>query len=172
MSNLTEVLQPETVHTPMKDDQVSFFTKNSPLSNFYSSPFTYQGDKFTCMEQHIQAKKAALFKDAETGINIMAETKQEIQKQLSKNINGYDQTEWYSKAFDLILPALIEKYRQNPVCKTLLLSTGNRAIVEASPYDSFWGAGCALSDPKLWSKEWDGRNMMGKALEKVRESLK
>ena len=33
MSNLPEVLRPEAVHTPMKDDQVSFFTKNLPVWN-------------------------------------------------------------------------------------------------------------------------------------------
>ena len=53
------------------------------------------------------------------------------------------------------------KYEQNKDLKKLLLSTGNKMLVEASPYDDYWGIG----------KEFNGENKLGKILMKVREKL-
>ena len=89
----------------------------------------------------------------------------------TSEIVGYNPTEWYGKAPDLVLPPLIEKYRLNPYCLNFLLDTGKNSIMEAAPNDNFWGTGCGLRDPALWQGKWNGKNQMGVALEKVRSKL-
>ena len=44
----------------------------------------------------------------------------------------------------------------------MLLSTGKAALIENSPWDSFWGCG----------KKKDGLNHLGRILERVRDALK
>ena len=123
------------------------------------------------MEQCLQVIKARVFGDQLTAKKIWDELEPMNQKYISKDIVGYNPTEWYGKAPDLVLPALMEKYKQNPYCLKFLLSTENKRIMEASPNDSFWGTGCGLRDPALWQGKWNGKNQMGVALEKVRNKL-
>lgn len=57
-------------------------------------------------------------------------------------------------------------------CKKLLLSTGDKIIVEANEYDRIWGIGLHWSDDKcLDEKNWKGMNLLGKALMEVRGRL-
>ena len=62
---------------------------------------------------------------------------------------------------------------QIPELKEALLRTGDRIIVEASPYDKIWGVGLEENDPRILNeKNWRGQNLLGKALIEVRQSLK
>lgn len=56
-------LQPEAVYTPRNEEAVVFFTKQSPLSNHYCSPFTIEGHEFSCVEQYLAYAKAGLAKN-------------------------------------------------------------------------------------------------------------
>ena len=50
--------------------------------------------------------------------------------------------------------------------------TGKLVLLEANPFDKFWGIGTSLFDTSVWSEnKWNGKNMLGKLLMKVRESL-
>ncbi|CAF4077890.1 unnamed protein product, partial [Rotaria sordida] len=53
----------------------------------------------------------------------------------------------------------LAKFQQHPKLKQLLLSTGNRTLVEHTINDSYWGDG-------------SGRNQLGITLMKVRDYLK
>lgn len=63
------------------------------------------------------------------------------------------------------------KFSQNDRLKGILLGTGSREIVEASPNDKVWGIGFD-SENALENKEMWGVNKLGKALMRVREQLK
>lgn len=60
---------------------------------------------------------------------------------------------------DAVLEA---KFTQHKELRQKLLDTGDREIIEANPYDSFWGHG---ADRK-------GRNELGKSLMKLREKFR
>jgi ribA/ribD-fused uncharacterized protein len=57
--------------------------------------------------------------------------------------------------------AVTAKFEQNPALRALLLATGDAPLVEASPRDSYWGAG---ADGK-------GQNQLGQILQRVRATL-
>lgn len=60
----------------------------------------------------------------------------------------------------------------DPELRQILLGTGDRIIVEASPYDRIWGVGLSENDDDLYAGNWKGQNLLGKALMEVREKLK
>ena len=54
----------------------------------------------------------------------------------------------------------------------MLKETGQLVLLEANPFDRFWGIGTSLFDTSVWSEtKWNGQNMLGKLLMKVCESL-
>ena len=58
------------------------------------------------------------------------------------------------------------------MCRAMLLATGDRLIVEASPHDTFWGVGIGLDDVRLWNRKCHGgKNRMGQLLMTVRDEI-
>ena len=52
------------------------------------------------------------------------------------------------------------------------ISTGDKIIVEASPYDSIWGIGMGAKDENIEDPTaWNGENLLGFALMEVRDLL-
>ncbi|CAF3907444.1 unnamed protein product, partial [Rotaria sp. Silwood1] len=70
--------------------------------------------------------------------------------------------DWASVKDDVMLKACLAKFRQHQKLKQLLLSTGDRMIVEHTTEDSYWGDG----------GDGSGRNQLGITLIKVRNYLK
>ena len=53
-----------------------------------------------------------------------------------------------------------------------LLNTGDKIIVEASPYDSIWGIGMGAKDENIeYPTAWKGENLLGFAIMEVRDLL-
>ena len=64
------------------------------------------------------------------------------------------------------------KFGQNPELLRFLLSTGNRILVEASPYDRIWGIGMDRKSPDASNPmKWRGTNLLGFALTQTRNEL-
>ena len=172
LHRLPDHLKPARLFTPMRENRVAFFTKNSPLSNHFPSTFKHKGETYNCSEQFIMASKAKLFDDQEAVIQIMREKDPVKQKQLGKNVKNFNQTQWKATAQELIIPGLISKFEQSPECKTSLLQTNQREIIEANGHDSFFGVGMSLRDPRIWTTaNFEGQNIMGKMLSIVRGKL-
>jgi ribA/ribD-fused uncharacterized protein len=55
--------------------------------------------------------------------------------------------------------------------RDVLLTTGNRELVEASPYDRIWGVGFAAKSAEGRRQKW-GTNLLGKCLMEVREQFR
>lgn len=55
--------------------------------------------------------------------------------------------------------------------RRMLLATGDRELVEASPWDRVWGVGFREKDASANRHQW-GQNLLGKALEEVRGRLR
>ena len=57
--------------------------------------------------------------------------------------------------------------------RSLLLSTGDKIIAEATTKDTIWGIGIDAGDPRVQDQQqWKGTNVLGFALMKAREQLR
>lgn len=79
-----------------------------------------------------------------------------------KNNNIVIRSDWDNVKCDIMRYVVYLKFSTNERLRTLLLSTGNRRIIENSPRDDFWGIG----------KNGNGMNMLGIILMETREKLK
>jgi ribA/ribD-fused uncharacterized protein len=144
------------------------------LSNWHPSPFTVNGTAYINGEQWMMAEKARLFDDKAALSGIMKSTSPHEMKMIyGRNIKPYDDAKWKAVSRDRVYIGLLEKFRQNPDLKTLLLETGNDTIVEASPQDALWGIGLAADHPDAANPaRWRGQNWLGEVLMRVRETLR
>jgi ribA/ribD-fused uncharacterized protein len=155
----------------MEDNFVLFW--GGPFSNWYPSEFIHGGVDYNCGEQFMMQKKALYFGDTETANLIMQETSPREQKALGRKVKNFDAAAWDTVCQDIVYEGLLEKFSQNPELKDVLLDTGDRIIVEASPYDTIWGIGLGEHDPRaLDQSQWRGKNYLGNVIMRVRDELK
>jgi len=126
---------------------------------------------YSC-EQYMMAKKAKLFNDEKVYDMIMSEEYPSVQKELGRMVSNYNQDVWDKHKFDIVVNANYLKFTQDETLKELLLDTGDKTIVEASPYDTIWGIGLSCDDDRVLDEsKWKGENLLGKAIMKVRTRL-
>ena len=157
-------------HTKSVDDTVLFFTKNSPLSNFYKCSFKVDDVTYTSVEQYYTLKAALFFKDETTCKLPMHQTEAVEHKRAFKRIKDFDKATWYQHhALKTLKDAMYAKFSQNDELGQFLKNTQHKNIAEANPSDWFWGTGVSM-----WSKNadqknmWKGENNTGKLLMEVR----
>ena len=173
INSLPGSLHPREIFTPTNKDKTAFFTRNSPLSNHYPSPFKLNGEQFNCLEQYIMVEKARNFGDQQAVVRITKESNLVRQKQIGKTINGFHKQNWEEVAEEKILPGMLAKFTQNETCRAVLLNTGDNLLIEGNPHDLFFGAGVPLYSPDIWQpSKYKGKNVMGKMLQRVREQMK
>lgn len=127
---------------------------------------------YNCCEQYMMYKKAMLFDDVITANKILSEDKPRNQQSLGRDVSNFDQKIWDAHKFDIVKQANLLKFTQHPRLKVRLLATGNKILVEASPYDLVWGVGFAAKDDKILDMaNWRGQNLLGKVLMSVRTAL-
>ena len=117
------------------------------------------------------ASKARLFRDNRSLQKIMSETVPVKMKKLGGFVKSFDQKTWDENKFNIVVWANYYKFSQNHKLKEILLATGDREIVEASPRDSIWGIGFSAESAPFNRHKW-GHNLLGKALMEVRQMIK
>ena len=154
-----------------KDDTVFFYSRSSPLSNFFPAPIAVDGVQYSCSEQYYQAKKAEEHKDYEAMDRIMMASDPADMFRVASKIKTSDR--WKTGTRKLVMEkANIAKFTQNKHLADVLLSTGEMDIVEASPTDTFWGAGVSLKKICATPKDqWRGQNELGTLLMKIRQTM-
>jgi ribA/ribD-fused uncharacterized protein len=175
IDKLPPPLQPKNVFTPRKGNLTAFYSRNSPLSNHYPCNLLIDGKSYVSNEQYYCERKASKFGDIIKAQQIMSEKDPGKIKNMSKSINNYDHSIWVNCRDDIMKKGLLCKFSQNHDLKDFLLATGETTLVEASPYDNYWGTGCSLWNNNLWKPAtWvgKGKNMMGKLLEDIRREIK
>jgi ribA/ribD-fused uncharacterized protein len=152
------------------DTHVFFW--GSEFSNFYSCKFTYKGIEFLNSEQAFMWEKAIYFGDVSIGADILNAKTPGKAKALGRQVEGFDSKKWMEVCFDFMVNVNIAKYASDPYLKDILLSTGNKTIVESSPEDTIWGIGLHTDDDRVLDEsKWRGMNLLGKALMEVRKRL-
>jgi len=152
--------------------QYHFFW-NGPFSQWYKSEFTEDGKTFCTAEQYMMYRKAMLMGDPNTATRIMQTNNPRVQKMLGREIQGFDSKLWDENKEQIVYEGNMLKFTQNPDLKQILMDTEDYIIVEASPEDSIWGIGMDADHAlRCEPSKWPGLNLLGKAIMKVRDTLK
>lgn len=172
LHKLPDDLQPQYLATKSNATALAFFSRHSPFSNFYPAPFVVGGKTFKCPEQFFSNSKAEFFGDTEAAKKIMSTDNPAVQKKFGSRIKGFNKDQWEQVCQDVMFSALTAKFQQNPLLLQILEQTGDKLLIEANPYDLYWGSGCGLHDKNcLDASKQKGANHLGKLLMRVRETL-
>lgn len=151
-------------------DRFVFFYKGWP-SQWHRRDFVVDGVRYNCAEQYMMAEKARVFRDGEMLERILATPSPKEQKAFGRQVRGFDEKLWQSVCRGIVYSGNLARFSQNSDIASLLLETGDRAMVEASE-DCIWGSGVLASDPRaLDPDQWPGKNWLGVALTQVRETI-
>ena len=140
---------------------IQFYHSDQPwgqLSNFSKHSVFIDGRIWPTVEHFYQAQKFS-------GASI-EEIRQCATPTLAKN-RAYEfpitsvRTDWLIIRNGIMLQGLRAKFNQHPELRELLLSSGNRRIVEHTKQDAYWGDG----------GDGSGRNLLGQLLMQVRTEL-
>ena len=87
--------------------------------------------------------KAIVFSDQEIADKIALEPEASKQKALGRMVKGFDNKIWNAKREKIVEDGNWWKFTQpkESDLRKMLLETGDRLLVEASPYDRIWGVG-------------------------------
>jgi ribA/ribD-fused uncharacterized protein len=148
-------------------------TDRSCFSQWYPSPFMVDGITYKTTEHWMMAHKALLFGDKITLQEIIKTESPAVVKQLGREVKNFDAGIWNEKAYKIVVEGNKHKFSQSPGVRQVLLYSGNRILVEASPPDAIWGIGLAQDSPDASNPfKWKGTNLLGFALMEVRDYLR
>jgi len=155
------------------------------LQQWFPAPFTapkdpYDGTEqgkqeveFPTTEHYMMYHKALLMGDREVAGKMLATENAHPSraKALGREVRNFDGEVWKGEADRVVEEANLRKFEQNEELKGVLLGTGDRHLVEASPDDRIWGIGFDSEHAEGKESEW-GDNRLGEALMSVRERLR
>ncbi|TQV93848.1 protein T24A6.7 [Cordyceps javanica] len=175
---------------------VYFWRESDPelgwLSQWYYCPFRDDEHPeiiYPTAEHYMMYQKAILFDDNDVGKQILAANHPRKVKALGRKVKGFSDKKWESNRGMIVRKGNILKFTNAvteegfrkgttkdapPIegsLKEMLLATGTRELVEASPLDRIWGVGYSPTNAPANRATW-GKNLLGKALMEVREALR
>ena len=160
----------------MKDVQETnthIFFWGSFLSNFYPAKMKFAGIDFHTSEQLFMFLKAKYFEDHEMA-DMIATRGQDPKdaKRFGRKVVGFDNEVWEGAREDMMYIACQRKFMDEDLLKQLL-ATEEKVLVEGSPFDKIWGVGLVYDgETILDEKNWDGLNLLGKVLMRVRTDIR
>ena len=158
--------------TYISNDVVLFWLPPSAFSQWIPSPFTANLIEYTCAEQFMMALKARLLGDDSVFSAILATDDPREQKHLGRQVRHFDHESWQQECENKVLLENLVKFSQNEDMCLALIHTGQRRLTEASPHDKLWGIGLSSCDYRASSSgTWRGSNLLGQALEHLRETI-
>ncbi len=146
----------------MTEVPVYFYTPAEPygaFSNFSRHGVEMDGLWWPTVEHYFQAQK---FLDEPYRSTIRSVSDPKRAAALGRSREVPIRTDWEEVKVDIMRQAVLKKVRTHPAVRELLLSTGNRPLVENAPGDMFWGCG----------QDGSGQNWLGRILEEAREMVK
>ena len=125
-----------------------------------------QANKVSCIT------KLYLFRDTEIASKILLTKRPMDAKKLGRKIDSFDQKVWDETKYSLVYNVVLNKFKQDVKLGKQLKETGDKTLVEASPYDKIWGIGISADDKNILNPmSWKGQNLLGKILMDVRKNL-
>ena len=150
-----------------------FFGRKVFLSNSFSSPINIDGLAFTSAEQAYQYKKAKFFGDDETANKILGMTNAADMAMAGWHVMLSNKNSlWNAIAKDVMTEIITAKFMQNGELGIMLKQTSPCELVEANPFDKYFGNGMNINnDNNNCFHNWSGQNVTGKILESIRSEL-
>jgi N-glycosidase YbiA len=143
------------------DYPLYFYTKSMSfwgLSNFSPPGFEAHGVYWPTVEHFFQAQK---FNDPLAQQRIRRAVTPKDARMFGQSRTFELRADWDTVREEIMLEALRLKF-SIPIARELLLSTGDRMLIESSPYDYYWAAG----------QDGSGLNRLGHLLVQVRTELR
>lgn len=147
---------------------------NAVFSQWYPSKFIDgYGMRWYTAEQFMMYHKAKTFKDEKIATRILNNPRSgpAYHKSLGRQIENFKMDVWRQVCENIVFRANMFKFSQNTTLKEMILDTGDKILVEASPPDSLWGIGFDAEMAELYIEDW-GENLLGKVLMRVRSELR
>lgn len=146
---------------------------NGYLSNWYLSDFSVDGIQYSSMEQYMMYQKALLFEDMEIAKQILNTSNVGKIKALGRSVKNYEDVIWNGMRQIIVYQGLLQKFQQNTELKEKLLATQEHLLAECAVQDKIWGIGLSMKDERrLHLDKWQGQNLLGFSLMRVRSALK
>lgn len=169
LDKLPNHLKPDNSTTLVKNNVIAFYKRTSLFSNHHPCKISLQGKDYNCAEQAYAYAKANQANDSDAEREIMQTDDPILHKQIMKRIKL---PTWDTCKLDIMENIIRAKFSQNENLREELLNTKDKTLVEGNPYDTFWGAGISIYNPKIWDKEqWRGSNKLGDILMKIRSEM-
>jgi N-glycosidase YbiA len=146
------------------NEPIRFYSKTPAyreFSNFAPCGFEEDGLYWPTVEHYFQAQKFSGADNAAYREKIRAAKTPREAKALGRTRSIVIRPDWEQVKDRIMLAALRKKFAVGEL-RELLLSTGERPLVEASPSDSYWGCG----------RSGTGKNRLGALLMQVRAELR
>jgi ribA/ribD-fused uncharacterized protein len=156
-------------HRPSKNGEVT----SSCFSQWWSGhPFVVDGVRYATAEHFMMAGKARLFGDAPMLDEILQAKSPASAKALGRKVAGFDEQTWRKGRWDIVVQGNTAKFGQHDDLRAFLLNTGDRVLVEASPFDRIWGIGMAAKNSAVENpSQWKGLNLLGFAVMESRSRI-
>lgn len=162
---------------PFESPNTKFEEYSARCCDFHYE-FEYQEDSkskaiFNTAEQAMMFGKAIMFGDFRIAHEILVNSSPKIQKDLGRQVKNYDDVVWSKHRLDWVTFVNHHKFKQNEDLKNFLVDTcKNYIMCESSPIDRVWGIGFTEKDEQTYDiQQWNGQNLLGRALMRVREQL-
>lgn len=129
------------------------------LSNFALYPIKLKGQRWPTAEHYFQAQK---FAGTPREAQVRAASTPMEAARMGRDRKHKPRRDWESAKDHVMYEAVRAKFTQHDALRALLLSTGERRLVEHTENDDYWGDG----------GDGHGRNRLGEILMRVRDELR
>lgn len=144
------------------EDPIKFYSTAEAygeFSNFAAFPVKIENRTWPTSEHYFQAQKFTAKGYSE---RIRKASSPAMAARLGRDRKVPLRKDWEAVKIGVMRQALAAKFTQHPELKELLLSTGNRRVIESTANDDYWGDG----------GDGSGKNMLGRLLMEIRSGLR
>jgi len=144
------------------------------FSQWWRSPIYDEkhGVNFNTAEQGMMYYKAILFGDNEIAAKILESKNPKEQKDLGRQVKGYDEQKWIDNRIRIVSYINYLKFSQNDELCSMLLAFKDWTFVEASPVDKIWGIGLSEDNEDIFDQtKWQGLNLLGQCIKNAQQVI-
>lgn len=136
------------------------------LSNFYESPFIFEGVRYQTVEHAYQERKTLDPKRREA---IRSASTPGIAARIGRSKSTILRPDWYDIKGKIMEPLVYEKFKQNPELAKKLIETGDAILIEGNYWDNNYFGMCSCVECHEGEQPL---NILGEILMDVRNRLR
>ena len=155
------------------EDYIVFL--NGIYNNSHPCEINYAGMKFTSAEDMFLFMKSIYFHREDLLYKLFKSSSAEGSKSVFEELKQLTNSNWEDIRHSFMRMVIYTKFMSDPKLKEDMLSDKyeGKHFVYADPFDTIWGIGLSEADQRVEDRScWKGKNLLGKALDEVRELIK